>query len=206
MNAYHITDELEKAVALYTGAPYCVCVSSCTDALELCVARLIVKGQVVTIPAKTYPSVPQVVVKHGGRLRFDQRPWQGAYALSPLPVWDCAKQFKRRMYVPGRYQCLSFHVGKILGDTQGGAILTDNAEDCAWFKRARFDGRGAMSLKDDRDIFIGFHCYMSPDVATRLLLRLQTRSFQLFDHQDQTVLEDEYSDLSTLNCFRPYLG
>lgn len=206
MNAYAITEELEKEVARYTGAPYAVAVSSCTDALEMCVHRLMKKGTVVSIPAKTYPSVPQVVIKNGGKVRFSPYPWQGSYQLYPLPVWDCAKQFRRKMYVPQRYQCISFHVAKILGDTQGGAILTDNEQDYQWFKRARFDGRGPVPLKDDKDIFIGFHCYMSPDDACRLLLRLQSRAFQLFEFPDQIVLEDEYSDLSQLDCFRPYLG
>ena len=56
MNTYSIVREFETELGKYTGAPYVVCVDSCTNAIFLSCYRLNVKS--VTIPKKTYLSVP----------------------------------------------------------------------------------------------------------------------------------------------------
>jgi hypothetical protein len=81
--------------------------------------------------------VPQSIIHAGGRPTFRDEDWVGAYQLKPLPVWDCARRFTSGMFVndahDGRgfvpqFQCVSFHAAKILGDTQGGAILHNSPE------------------------------------------------------------------------------
>lgn len=202
MNPYQVVRDFEAAVCNYTGAPYCVAVNSCSMALLLAVAwHLRMQGPRVgiEIPRRTYVSVPMSIIHAGGWPLFRDEDWQGWYQLEPLPVWDSARWFTSGMYrglareaildpgssaptlgdaiVPvdcsGHMLCVSFHASKILGDTQGGAILHDDKRADDWFRRARFDGRAeGVAPKDDIFPVVGWHCYMSPDVAARLLLRL----------------------------------
>ena len=111
-NAVDIVDEFQRVVAEYTGAPYAVAVESCTSALFLCCTYLGVEE--VTIPARTYVSVPNAIIHSGGSVKFRDYEWQGIYQLEPYPVYDAAKRFTSGMYIPGSYMCLSFHGKKIL--------------------------------------------------------------------------------------------
>lgn len=169
----------------------------------------------VEIPRRTYVSVPMSIIHAGGAPIFRDEDWVGEYQLKPLPVWDCARRFRGWMYRgetlwdinpgnspmldnSGSMQCVSFQAAKILADTQGGAILHDNPEADAWLRRARFDGRTEGGAPKD-DIFtqIGWHCYMSPDVAARLLLKL----YSLPQNNDD-LANDDYPDLSTMDIFK----
>lgn len=164
----------------------------------------------IEIPKRTYVSVPQSIIHAGGRPVFRDEEWIGMYRLKPLRVYDCARMFTSGMFSqarykgtsmetpPGKMMCFSFHCSKILGDTQGGAILHDNPEADAWFRRARFDGRTeGVAPKDDHFDMIGYHCYMSPDVATRLLWKLSV----LPKHNDP-IPNDDYPDLSQMEIFK----
>jgi dTDP-4-amino-4,6-dideoxygalactose transaminase len=169
-------------------------------------------SRIVEIPKRTYVSVPMSIIHAGGWPKFRDENWRGAYQLEPLPVWDSARWFTGGMWrsamnegpkwgdwiKPGQMVCLSFHASKILGDTQGGAILHDNQEADEWFRRARFDGRTeGVAPKDDKFSHIGWHCYMSPDVAARLLWKLAV----LPQHNDP-LPNDEYPDLSQMEIFQ----
>jgi dTDP-4-amino-4,6-dideoxygalactose transaminase len=217
-NAHGITREFEAALCEYTGAPYAVVVNSCTMALTLAVARAL-HGKywtrpnawredcepAVSVPERTYVSVPMAIIHAGGRPVFRSEEWLGCYQLKPLPVWDCARMFTSGMYGdhdiehgPGTMQCVSFHASKILGDTQGGAILHDDPEADAWLRRARFDGRKeGVAPKDDHDLIVGWHCYISPDVSARLLNKLC-----VLPKHNEPLPNDDYPDLSTLRCFK----
>jgi hypothetical protein len=46
----------------------------------------------VTIPARTYLSVPQSIMQAGGNVLFDDYDWQGIYQLAPYPIYDAAKR------------------------------------------------------------------------------------------------------------------
>lgn len=218
---------LERAVADYTGAPYVVAVNSCTMALLLAVKWNLDRGMVVfgkqktsneigdyvmdekrrgfihprseiEIPARTYISVPMSIIHAGARPAFRDETWSGAYCLQPLPVFDCARRFTSGMYRIGEFQCVSFHQSKILGDSQGGAILHGNPEADVWLRKARFDGR-TEGVAPARDTFttIGWHCYLSPDVAARLLWKL-TR----LPAKNADLLNDPYPDLSQMEIFK----
>lgn len=220
-NPYQVVRDLEESVCEYTGAPYCVAVNSCTMAVLLAVAwNLYGKDggvrancwredcePIVEIPKRTYVSVPMAIIHAGGRPTFRDEEWLGGYQLAPLPVWDCARMFTSGMYPPvfpvipagyvGRMMCLSFHSSKILGDTQGGAILHDDPEADVWLRRARFDGRSTdLEPKDDKDIIVGWHAYISPDVCTRLLWKLRS-----LPKHNEPLPNDQYADLSALECF-----
>jgi dTDP-4-amino-4,6-dideoxygalactose transaminase len=213
IDPYQVVRDFEKAVCAYTGAPYCVAVNSCTMALTLAVAwhfrsdrprvgKWPVDVGTVEIPRRTYVSVPMAIRHAGGWPTFRDEEWIGQYQLKPLPVWDCARAFSSRMFhspmVTPLFQCVSFHASKILGDTQGGAILHDNAEADAWLRRARFDGRKeGVAPKDDTFTQIGWHAYMSPDVAARLLLKLHS-----LPRNNEPLPNDDYPDLSTMEIFK----
>jgi dTDP-4-amino-4,6-dideoxygalactose transaminase len=221
---YNVVKDFEAALCDYTGAPYAVTVTSCTMALLLAVAWHLrspfgfVRGphdeKLISIPKRTYVSVPMSIIHAGGRPVFRDEEWLGAYQLKPLPVWDSARYFTSGLYrgemagsspffrmtrdCAGQFVCVSFHASKILGDTQGGAILHDNPEADAWFRRMRFDGRTeGVAPKDDHFREVGYHCYLSPDVAARLLLKLS-----VLPRHNEPLPNDPYPDLSKVEAFR----
>jgi hypothetical protein len=153
---------------------------------------------VVTIPSRTYVGVPMSIINAGAEVAFKDEEWLGLYQLKPLPLWDSARYFTSGMYVPGQMQCVSFHATKILGDTQGGAILFDDMHADPWLRRMRFDGR-SEGVPPNKDCFteIGYHCYMSPDVAARLLHKLS-----VLPEYNRPLDNDDYPDLSAFEVFR----
>lgn len=184
-NPYQIVKMFEESVAEYAGAPYAVAVDSCTSALFLCCSFY--KVDYVRIPSKTYLSVPQAIMHAGGKIIFDigMNDWEGAYQLWPYPIYDAAKRFTARMYVPGSMMCLSFHAKKILPIGKGGMILTDNPETAAWFRRARYEGRGECFYKDDDIFMTGWNMYMTPEEAAHGLVLLQQTPEQNPDQVEQ---------------------
>jgi dTDP-4-amino-4,6-dideoxygalactose transaminase len=210
-NAHQITRDFEAAVAEYTGAKYVVAVNSCTMALLLAVAWHIRHNYFapegvrlgVEIPKRTYVGVPMSIIHAGGRTTFRDESWIGAYRLKPLPVWDSARWFTSQLFrvitgKQGGFVCVSFHTAKILGDTQGGAILHDDPEADRWLRRARFDGRAeGVAPKDDHFDMLGWHCYLSPDVSARLLWRMS-----VLPKHNEPLPNDEYPDLSQHEAFK----
>jgi dTDP-4-amino-4,6-dideoxygalactose transaminase len=190
IDAFRPIRDLEEEICDYTDAPYCVVVNSCTMALAIVCEWL--KVETVTIPRRTYVSVPQSIIRGGGRVAFRDDDWVGHYRLDPYPIWDSARRFTSGMYMPGQYQCLSFHRRKILGYTEGGAILCDDKRLAEIFRRARFDGRGeGIPPKDDDFTMIGWHGYMHPGTAAELLAKLA-----FLPEHNADMPNDDYPDLS----------
>ena len=200
MNPYQVTKDFESALCDYTGAPYAVAVNSCTAALLLACQwhNKTGMGLPLIIPRKTYVSVPCAIRLAGWKVMWRDEKWRGTYQLEPLPIWDSARRFTSGMYRAGQFHCVSFSASKILGAEQGGAILHDNAEADAWFRRMRFDGRteGVSTFEDTFDL-IGHHCLMIPSVAATLLVRL----YHLPKHNADLPLID-YPDLSKHPAFQ----
>jgi|SRR6185295_9049723 len=195
MNAFQVVRDFEKAVAEYTGAPHCVAVNSCTMALFLACKYLNVRT--VSIPKFTYVGVPMSILHAGGRVVFDARNWRGSYSLNPYHIRDSARRFTSGMY-GGGYECLSFHWSKILGIQQGGAILHDNEDADKWLRKARFDGRSeGVPPKEDTLDSLGWHCYMSPEIAAEGLVRLS-----FLPKHNPDLPNSDYPDLSKLKIFR----
>lgn len=212
---HQVTKDFERALCQYTGAPFAVAVNSCTMALLLAVAYHLrwpneggahYRDLSVEIPKRTYVSVPMSIIHAGGRPTFRDEDWKGAYQLKPLPIWDSARWFTsdlfpriQNTYGPGQIMaCVSFHWSKTLGIQQGGAILHSEYDADQWLRRARFDGRTeGMPPSMDKFSQIGWHCYMSPEVAAEGLMRL---SF-LAKH-NEPLPNDNYPDLSEMEIFR----
>lgn len=199
-NPFNIVRMFEEEIANLTGAPYAVSVDSCTNALFLICKYLNV--QEVTIPSKTYLSVPQSIIHAGGSVTFDKRKetndWKGIYQLKPYPIYDAAKRLKKDMYIKGTFMGLSFHIKKLLPIWKGGMILTDNAEAADWFKKARYEGRSEKFYKEDDITFNGWNMYMTPQQAAHGLSVLQT----LPDDLDDQGEYNGYRDLTEFTVFK----
>lgn len=212
-NAFEIVRDFENAVAEYTGAPYCVAVNSCTNALFLALrySRLYpaeyLKGiDGIHIPKKTYISVPMQIKHAGYRPVFYDLKWSGVYRLNPTCIWDAAKRFTSNMFKkinfvgdehPIDYVCVSFHWAKILGIQQGGAIIHNDPQFDIWARKARFDGRTeGVKPKDDNPI-MGWHMYMSPEIAAQGLVRLMH-----LPKNNPDLPMDDYPDLSQMDIFK----
>ena len=219
-NPYAVTKDFEAAVAEYTGAPFAVAVNSCTMALTLAVAwhfsemqrkvdedsrvagdgmRMQALYPPIEIPARTYVSVPMAIIHAGGKPVFRDEDWLGMYQLKPISVWDSARYFTQDLYKQrGEFCCVSFHASKTLGLEQGGAILHDDPEADAWFRRARFDGRTeGIAPADDHFDMIGHHCYLNPSTAAQGILRLHS-----LPRHNAPLPNDPYPDLSTMEIFK----
>ena len=203
---YKITEQFEAALAKYTGAPHAVALDNCSNALFLTLIYEGIKGREITIPARTYPSVPCAIINAGGIVKFSPvmgKTIKGAYPLEGSSVWDSALRFTYNMYLPGTFMCLSFTGPyKHLKLSKGGAILTDDHDACQWFKRARFSGRRQCSYHEDIFDMLGWNFYMMPEIAARGLL-LMTQFYDMEGnpkHNDD--LEIPYPDLSGAEAYR----
>ena len=199
-NPYKIVRMFEEEIANYTGAPYAISVDSCTNALFLICKYVGVEE--VTIPSKTYLSVPQSIIHAGGEVVFDKREetndWKGIYQLKPYPIYDAAKRLKKDMYIDGTFMGLSFHIKKLLPIWKGGMILTDNAEAADWFKKARYEGRSEKFYKEDDITFHGWNMYMTPQQAAQGLAMFQNYSAEGGDLGE----ENGYRDLTEFTVFK----
>lgn len=198
-NAFSIVKDFEDAVAEYTGAPYCVAVNSCTNALFLCFKywRPFALQKFVQVPKHTYVSVPQQIIHAGFSPLFVDLDWSGMYNLYPTPIYDAARIFSNGMYKINTFMCTSHHWNKTLGLQQGGCILHDDPNADIWFRRARFDGRSEGVAPKDDNIQMGYHCYLSPEIAALGLVKLM----HLPKHNDPMPMDD-YPDLSQMEIFK----
>lgn len=205
LSPHQVTRDFEEVLCQYTGAKYAVTTNSCTMAITLALAWNLRgrPGATVHMPKLSYVGVLAAIRNLGSNSRFRDEDWSGEYQFTDylgtgFTVWDSARRFTSGMYRPGAMQCLSFHASKILGDSQGGAILHDNPEADAWLRRARFDGRTeGVEPKDDQVQWPSWHCYLSPDVASRLLWKLS-----VLPKHNADLPRSDYPDLSKLEAFK----
>ena len=201
-NPYGVVKQFEEEVANYTGAKYAVSVDSCTNALFLICKYLEVTD--VTIPSKTYLSVPQSIIHAGGNVIFDKREetnnWRGIYQLKPYPIYDAAKRLTSNMYIPDTFMCLSFHIKKHLKIGKGGMILTDNEDAVKWFKQARYEGRNEVLYHEDDIKMLGWNMYMTPQQASHGLALMQNYPM----HVEDLGEHNGYRDLTEFSVFKSY--
>jgi dTDP-4-amino-4,6-dideoxygalactose transaminase len=205
-NGVHkITEDFEKAISDYTGAPYVVALDNMSNALFLALYYEDIKGSEIIIPSRTYPSVPCEIIHAGGKVKFEQvdsTTIKGAYQLKPTKVWDSALRFTADMYMPNTHMCVSFTGPyKHLKLSKGGAILTDDYKAYLWFKRARFSGRRECSYHDDYFDMLGWNFYMIPELAARGL-HMMPQFYNLDGSKKQMDdLELPYPDLSKFDIY-----
>jgi dTDP-4-amino-4,6-dideoxygalactose transaminase len=201
-NPFKIVQMFEEEVADYTGAKYAISVDNCTNAIFLVCNFL--KVSTVTIPSKTYLSVPQSIIHAGGNVIFDKRKetneWKGIYQLKPYPIYDAAKRFTSNMYIPESYMCLSFHIKKHLKISKGGMILTDNELAVEWFKKARYEGRSQKLYHEDDIDMLGWNMYMTPQQASHGLSLMQNIPL----HNEDLGENNGYKDLTEFTFFKNF--
>lgn len=171
--------DFERAVAHYTGAPYCISTDSCTHALEIAF-RLTFDNNIVTFPAHTYLSVLMTLQKLSIPYMLTDDQWQGEYQFQGSKIWDSARRFERHMYRNGQVQCISFGRTKPLQIGRGGCILTDNKELYVAASRMRMDGRDIFKYKPwitQKEFSVGYHYYMKPEDCIQGLDMLLNKKF-----------------------------
>jgi dTDP-4-amino-4,6-dideoxygalactose transaminase len=202
---YDTVRKFEETIAEYTGAPYAVAVSSCTNAIFL--SCLYKRVRVVRIPRFTYPGVAASIKHAGAKILWRDKRFQsfkGMYELFPSGIYDCALRFKkdmykRKMYNNGNMMCLSFHVKKHIPIGRGGMVLVDNKRAYNWLKQMRFDGRHECALQDDDINLLGYNMYMTPEQAVRGLML-----FDLIKDKELDDLDSQkqcYPDLSAIKVY-----
>lgn len=202
---YKITEDFESALSKYTGAPYVITVDNQSNALFLALTYEKICGKEITIPSRTYPSVPCEIIHAGGKVKFkhvEGKTLKGAYQLEPTNVWDSALSFTTNMYKKGTHMCVSFTGPyKHFKLSKGGAILTDNHDAYLWFKRARYSGRRECSYHDDNLDMLGWNFYMMPELAARGLLLMN----QFYNGEGKPKHNDDlelpYPDLSKFKIY-----
>jgi dTDP-4-amino-4,6-dideoxygalactose transaminase len=208
---YKITEEFESKLADYTGAKYVVALDNMSNALFLALyyeknVSKTLSGDTITIPSRTYPSVPCEIIHAGLKVDFepvDGKTIKGAYQLKGSNVWDSALRFTDDMYIPESFMCISFTGPyKHFKLSKGGAILTDSLEAYHWFKRARYSGRRECSYHDDYFDMLGWNFYMMPELAARGLLMIN--QFYNLDgtKKSNQDLELPYPDLLKFEIFK----
>jgi dTDP-4-amino-4,6-dideoxygalactose transaminase len=208
---YKITEDFERALSDYTGAPHVICLDNQSNGLFLSLyyehyVSKTLTSDTITIPSRTYPSVPCEIIHAGLRVDFEKvkgKTLKGAYNLKGSRVWDSALRFTSDMYIPNTFMCVSFTGPyKHFKLSKGGAILTDNYDAHLWFKRARYSGRRECSYHDDHFDMLGWNFYMMPELATRGLLLMG----QFYDvdgtKKNNPDLELPYPDLSKFEIYK----
>jgi len=208
---YKITEDFEKALSDYTGAPYVITVDNMSNALFLALyyeknVKKSITDDKVGIPCRTYPSVPCEIIHAGLKVDFEPvegKTIKGMYQLKGSNVWDSALSFTADMYKPNQHICVSFTGPyKHFKLSKGGAILTDSLEAYHWFKRARYSGRRKCSYHDDYLDMRGWNFYMMPELAARGLLLMN--QFYNIDgtKKHNEDLELPYPDLSKFDVYK----
>jgi dTDP-4-amino-4,6-dideoxygalactose transaminase len=207
---YKITEEFEEKLGHYTGAKYVVTVDNMSNALFLSLyyEHKVMNRieEVITIPSRTYPSVPCEIIHAGLKVNFESvegKTIKGAYQLKGSNVWDSALRFTADMYKPNSHMCVSFTGPyKHFKLSKGGAILTDDHEAYLWFKRARYSGRREVSYHDDNLDMLGWNFYMMPELAARGLL-LMGQFYEIGGKKKHNEdLELPYPDLSKFEIYK----
>jgi len=204
-NVYDITNEFERRLAEYTGAPYVITLDNQSNGLFLALyyenyVKKNIHVNEIIIPNRTYPSVPCEIIHAGLKVKFKQvegKTIKGAYNLEGSNVWDSALSFTFEMYKPDTHMCISFTGPyKHFKLSKGGAILTDSEEAYLWFRRARYSGRRECSYHEDNLDMLGWNFYMMPELAARGVLLMG----QFYDMDGKPKhnadLELPYPDLS----------
>ena len=208
---YKITDEFEEQLAHYTGAQYAVTLDNMSNGLFLALyyehhINKSIKTDTITIPSRTYPSVPCEIIHAGLKVGWKDvmgETLTGAYQLEGSNVCDSALTFTADMYKSKTHMCISFTGPyKHFKLSKGGAILTDSLKAYQWFRRARYSGRRECSYHDDNLDMIGWNFYMMPELATRgsLLMNQFYNTDGTKKHNEDLTLP--YPDLSKFDVYK----
>lgn len=190
-------DLFEKKVAEFAGAQYGIAVDCCSHGLFLSLKYLNAAGT-ITIPNRTYISVPMQIKHAGCNVEFEDIEWSGVYQLKPYPVWDGAVRWTKGMY-KGGFHVVSFQMKKRIPIGKGGMILTDDEAAYHWLKKACHDGRDFDMFYGDIDFdMLGWHYNMTPEDAARGII-LMTNTPEV---NPDSATDKSYTDVSRFKIFQ----
>jgi len=163
--------EFETKVKEFFGAPHAVAVDCCTHGIELCLRQQNVKS--ITVPKRTYISVPFLANKLGIELKWKDDKWNEFYWIEDTNIVDAAVLWRKNSYIPGTLMCVSFQFQKHLSLGRGGIILTDNKLTAIELKKMSYDGRlPDIPWREQNITSLGYHYYMAPEIAEKGLEKL----------------------------------
>ena len=192
--SFKVVSDFENKVANWFGAPYGVAVDCCTHGIELCLRQQNVKS--ITVPKRTYLSVPFLAHKLGIELRWKDDKWKDFYWIEDTNIVDAAVLWRENSYISGTNMCLSFQFQKHLSLGRGGMILTDDKDVRDELKKMTYDGRVPdVPWREQNISTIGYHYYMAPETAMLGLEKLpdaiktKPREWVITDWPDLTEME-----------------
>ena len=195
--SFDIVEKFENAIADFFGAPHAVAVDCCTHGMELCLRYT--NANDITIPARTYISVPFLAMKLNLDWEWNDENWKDSYVLGNTNIYDAAVLWKKDSYIPDTFMCLSFQFQKHLSLGRGGMILTDNKYAANTLKRMAYDGREPNIPWRTQNInTVGYHYYMTPETAELGLNKLPEA---IKTTPRDWVLED-WPDLRNMEVFK----
>ena len=196
MFMFETVKEFEKQIAQYYNAPFAVATDSCTHAIELCL-RYDNPQNKLTIPTKTYISIPFTLIKLGLDWSFVNGEWVGYYFIGGTRIIDGAVNFAKDSYIKGQLMCLSFQHKKMLSLGRGGAILCPTKQDYEILKQMAYDGRTDDKPWAEQNIKqVGYHYYMTHETAQLGIEKLKTVK------ADKLWTSDDYPYLPSMEVFR----
>ena len=192
--SFKVVSNFENKIAEWFGAPYGVAVDCCTHGIELCLRQQNVKS--ITVPKRTYLSVPFLAHKLGIELRWKDDKWKDFYWIEDTNIVDAAVLWRENSYISGTNMCLSFQFQKHLSLGRGGMILTDDKDVRDELKKMTYDGRVPdVPWREQNISTIGYHYYMAPETAMLGLEKLpeaiktKPREWVITDWPDLTQME-----------------
>ena len=194
--------ELEKKIGKFFGAPYVICLDSCTHGIELCLILQNIKT--IVVPKRTYISVPFLANKLNIDLQWKDENWQDYYAVNKnsKPIYDAAVLWKKNSYLPGSFMCLSFQFQKHLSLGRGGAILCDSKEDFIALKKMSYDGRlPDIPWREQNIKSYGYHYYMTPETAQLGLEKFEEATLK----KPRKWVVSDWPDLTKMDVFNSHL-
>ena len=189
--------EFENRIADFFGAPYAVAVDSCTHGLELCLRYT--KANYITSQKRTYLSVPMLANKLNIELNWRDDVWANSYYIGNA-IWDAAVLWERNSYMTETFMCLSFQYQKHLSLGRGGMILCPDLQSALSLKKMSYDGRlPGIPWREQGDIKeVGYHYYMTPEIAQMGLDKLQ----DAIDTPPKKWDISMWPDISNYSCFK----
>lgn len=161
---FDVVSKFESRIAEFFGSPYAIAVDSCTHGLELCLRYEQYNN--ITIPCRTYISVPFLAKKLNLIWNWREEDWVDFYYLGNTNIIDAAVLWKPNSYIPGTYMCVSFQYQKHLSLGRGGVILLDNKTSFDTIKKMSYDGRlRGIPWREQNIDTLGYHYYMTPETA-----------------------------------------
>ena len=165
--SFKVIADFETEIAKFFGAPYAVSTDCCTHGIELCLRM--VKAKTITVPKRTYLSVPFLGNKLGIQLKWKNENWTDYYYIdnnTNYKIIDAAVLWKPNSYISGTFMSVSFQFKKHLSLGRGGMILTDNKTAAEELKKMSYDGRDPNISWSEQNIkTMGYHYYMTPETA-----------------------------------------